>query len=205
MILLTNVKIYSKIGTDITEEKEKTTLNTKYVGNNNNCWPGSLLTCNQKCRRYKTRFLNVQETWQFGTTIITGKPLWLTTVSVVVYADINFLMSLTVTELKARSCQTTGYTTAGPPSRSTPGTLPRELLYNTVTLWRSNIRSEATLPGCTTILAAFTLGAAATTTKQHAQLKTLLLASGSLRSCEAIMLWLNCKTNLQQFDDWKRL
>ena len=125
--------------------------------------------------------------------------------SVVVHADINFLMSLTVTELKARSCQTTGYSTAGPPSRSTPGTLPRELLYNTVTLWRSNIRSEATLPGCTTILAAFTLGAAASTTKQHAQLKTLLLASGSLRSCEAIMLWLNCKTNLHQFDDWKRL
>lgn len=72
MILLTNVKIYSKIGTDITEEKEKTTLNTKYVGNNNNCWPGSLLTCNKKGRRYKTRFLNVQETWQFSTTIIIG-------------------------------------------------------------------------------------------------------------------------------------
>ena len=124
---------------------------------------------------------------------------------VVVYADINFLMSLTVTELKARSCQTTGYTAAGPPSRSTPGTLPRELLYNTVTLWRSNIRLEATQPGCTTILAAFTLGPAATTAKHHAQLKTLLLASGSLRSYEAIMLWLNCKTNLQQFDDWKRL
>lgn len=110
----------------------------------------------------------------------------------------------TCTELEVRSCQVTGYRTLTPPFRSTPGTLLRELLYNTAILWRSNIRSQATVPGCTTILAAFTPRVAATTTKQHVQLKTLLLVSGSSRSCE-VMLWLNCKTNLQQFNDWKRL
>lgn len=104
------------------------------------------------------------------------------------WSSIHLINAFTSTESEVRSCQVTGYTTVGPPFRSTPGTLLRELLYNTAILWRSNFRSQATVPGCTTILAAFTPRAAATTKNHHAQLKTLLLASGSSRSCEAIML-----------------
>ena len=67
--------------------------------------------------------------------------------------------------------------------------------FNTGMWWASNTRLEATVPGCTTTVAASMREVAATIIKRHVQLKTPQLGSASSKSCKTHWLLQNGKVS----------